>query len=205
MVDEALSTVTGAIGGTSGTERVLLRASAGAGKSFALVRMVHHALSAGGAKRVAVTAFTNKQVQPLARRLAEELGKDVVALLAGKDVQVPDPVTTAATVVRRTAELPGKVKVVVGTASRLGAPSEARRLRDHLGADGDAVFDVLFVDEAWQMSEHLFAKVRGLGRVVVGVGDVGQLPPLDPGENPWRGTRATTPTAPGRPHSRATP
>lgn len=187
VVDEALNRLTRAIAGTEELERILLRASAGAGKSFALARMVEHALDSGGASRVAVTAFTNKQVQPLARKLADALGKASVALLAGKDVQVPDDVVAAATVVRKTVELPHEVRVVVGTASRLGAPGEARRLRDQLGADADTVFDVLFVDEAWQMSQNLFAKVRSLGRVVVGVGDVGQLPPLDPGANPWRG------------------
>ncbi|HZL05222.1 MAG TPA: hypothetical protein VFE45_07350, partial [Coriobacteriia bacterium] len=61
---------------------------------------------------------------------------------------------------------------------------------DHLGAtmeDLKSPFDVLFVDEAWQMADYLFDTVKNHARLVVGVGDVGQLPPLDPGENPWRG------------------
>src|SRR4029078_12865150 len=33
----------------------------------------------------------------------------------------------------------------------------------------------------------------GLAPIVVGVGDVGQLPPIDPSENPWRGDPGYTP------------
>ena len=188
VVDAALATLTDALGGTAEVERILLRASAGAGKSFALVRMVEHALAVGGAGRVAVTAFQNRQVQPLARKLGESLGAQRVALLAGKAVVVPDDVSASVTVVRKATELSPGVEVVLGTASRLGAIGERRRLVEKLGAEDDGhPFDVLFVDEAWQMPQHLFAKVKDLGRVIVGVGDVGQLPPLDPGQNPWRG------------------
>jgi len=190
VVDAALAVLDLVVRGDSTTERILLRAAAGAGKSFALARMVEHALSDSGAERVAVTAFTNRQVQALARSLGKSLGRDAVGLLASKTAEIPDEVRTAATVVTTTPDLPDTVRVVAGTAHRLGVYGEPRRLLDHLGptsADPGRAFDVLFIDEAWQMSEHLFAKVRNLARVVVGVGDVGQLPPLDPGENPWRG------------------
>ena len=47
---------------------------------------------------------------------------------------------------------------------------------------------MLFVDEAWQLPHHLFDKVDERSRrSSVGVGDVGQLPPLEIGTNPWRG------------------
>lgn len=190
VVDGALEALEAALRGDASTERVLLRAAAGAGKSYALARLVATVLQDGAAERVAVTAFTNKQVQPLARKLGGELGKDAVVLLAAKNVDVPEDVVAAATVVRSISELPDSARVVVGTASRLGVFQEPRRLLDHLGpttSDKKRAFDVLFVDEAWQMAEHLFGGVRGLARVVVGVGDVGQLPPLDPGQNPWRG------------------
>jgi hypothetical protein len=62
------------------------------------------------------------------------------------------------------------------------------QLRDQLGATrGDHLFDALFVDEAWQLPLHLYRGVEGLAPISVGVGDVGQLPPLDPAQNPWRG------------------
>ena len=40
---------------------------------------------------------------------------------------------------------------------------------------------MLFVDEAWQLPHHLFDKVASLAPIVVGVGDVGQLPPIEIG------------------------
>lgn len=190
VVDRALSALAAALRGDGSAERVLLRAAAGAGKSYALVRMVSTAIEQGLAERVVVTAFTNKQVQPLARKLGDALGRDSVALLAARNAEVPDDVLAAATVVRSATGLPTSIRVVVGTASRLGVFGEPRRLLDHLGptpADDKRAFDVLFVDEAWQMAEHLFEGVRRLARLTVGVGDVGQLPPLDPGQNPWRG------------------
>ncbi len=65
----------------------------------------------------------------------------------------------------------------------------AKRLREHLGPGQheDFVFDVLFVDEAWQLPHHLFDKVAKIAPITAGVGDVGQLPPLRIGTNPWRG------------------
>jgi len=187
VVDEARAVLAATLKGESGFERLLLRAAAGAGKSYALVDMVEHALAAG-ADRVAVTAFQNRQVQPLAVNLAKKLSRDAVVLLASKSATVPDDVLAAVNVIRSTKDLKGEHRVLLGTAHRLGAPGEPGRLRNKFGAEpGDPAFDVLFIDEAWQMSEHLFGKVRELGRAIVGVGDVGQLPPLDPSQNPWRG------------------
>ena len=43
------------------------------------------------------------------------------------------------------------------------------------------------------MALHLFAGVREYAPIVVGVGDVGQLPPIDAGGNPWRGDAGYNP------------
>lgn len=178
------------LSGTSPMERILLKASAGAGKSYALKRLVIEATQHAHGRRIAITAFTNKQVQPLALSLAESLGKDV-ALLASQAAfsDIPAQILAVATVVTSTSQLPADVKVVIATAARFGAIGEVSRLRNHLGdaSNGIAPFDVLFVDEAWQIAHHLFDKVTKIAPMWVGVGDVGQLPPLEVGENPWRG------------------
>ena len=82
---------------------ILLRAAAGAGKSMQLRRMVIDALSHPACVRVAVTAFMNRQVWPLAKQLADELGKTRVCLLASRAVfaEVPTMSGHAATVVAR--------------------------------------------------------------------------------------------------------
>ncbi|QIX27220.1 hypothetical protein ncot_11880 [Nocardioides sp. JQ2195] len=172
-------------------DKVLLRAAAGAGKSYALVTMVKEALANPNCLRVAVTAFKNRQIYPLARRLGEELGKEKVCLfVSAKRVdEVPDNVLSDVTVATSTSGIPEGVSLVIGTSHKLGVFGEPKRLLDRLGAgaNGDVPFDVLFVDEAWEMALHLFNKVEKLAPIAVGVGDVGQLPPIDHTQNPWRG------------------
>lgn len=191
VADEASGELAEMLSGTSPMERILLKASAGAGKSYALKRLVVEASQHPQCRRVAITAFTNKQVRPLAVSLGEALGRDDVALLVSQEAfrEIPSEVLAAATVVTSTSQLSTDVRVVIATAARFGAIGELARLRNHLGgaSSGTAPFDVLFVDEAWQIAHHLFDKVTKVAPLWVGVGDVGQLPPLEIGENPWRG------------------
>jgi hypothetical protein len=191
VADEASVELDDMLSGASPMERMLLKAAAGAGKSYALKRLVVEATQHPRGHRIAITAFTNKQVRALAVSLGESLGKDAVALLASKAAygETSEDVLKAATVVTSTKDLPSDAKVVVATVARFGALGELKRLRDRYGpgANGTAPFDVLFVDEAWQIAHHLFDKVTKLAPLWVGVGDVGQLPPLEIGENPWRG------------------
>ena len=187
---------------------MLLKAAAGAGKSYALRRMVGESIEDGRASRVAVVAFTNKQIHPLAVSLGKELGKDKVCIFVkrGSAGSLPDEVHQFATVAEKTPEIPTNARVVIATCHKLGATGEFGRQKASLGAgrNGSMPYDVLFVDEAWQIPHHLFDKVRGIAPLWVGVGDVGQLPPLEIGSNPWRGRpEATTPTAPGRPSTTA--
>jgi hypothetical protein len=175
----------------AGGNKILLRAAAGAGKSYALRDMVADALSHPRCQRVVVTAFTNKQIWPLAGKLGAELGAENVCLLvsARRLAEVPPEVTANATVATTSSQVPADIRVLLGVAHRLGAPGEQGRLKNHLDppANDGFVADVLLVDEAWQMPLYLYDKVQRLAPISVGVGDVGQLPPLDPTQNPWRG------------------
>ena len=191
VAKDASAELAAMLSGASPMERILLKAAAGAGKSYALKRLVVEAVQHTHGRRVAITAFTNKQVRPLAVSLGAALGKDEVAILSSGTAfaEMPQEVLDVATVVTSTKDLPLEAKVVIGTVHRLGAIGELKRLREHLGpgANGAAPFDVLFVDEAWQIAHHLFDKVTRHAPLWVGVGDVGQLPPLEVGDNPWRG------------------
>lgn len=191
VAEEARAELDDMLSGTSPMERILLRAAAGAGKSYALKRLIAQADGHPFCARIAVVAFTNKQVYPLALALGGQLGRGRVCLLSAQDrfPDVPQEVHDAATVVTKASEMPDETKVVVATCSRLGAPGELGRLRNRFGNghNGSTVFDVMFVDEAWQIPHHLFDKVARVAPKWVGVGDVGQLPPLEVGENPWRG------------------
>lgn len=188
---EAIQALMRRLDGVADTEKVLLRAAAGAGKSYALVRMVKEAIANDNCLRVAVAAFKNKQVVPLARKLGEELGKESVCLFVSQKrvAELPQAVVDAVTVACKSSEIPVSARVVLGVSHKFGVWGEMPRLTTHLGpgANGETPFDVLFVDEAWELPLYLFARIESLAPVAVGVGDVGQLPPIDPNENPWRG------------------
>src|SRR3954468_22976113 len=89
--EQAVVALADALSGVGEHDKILLRAAAGAGKSFALVRMVKEALEHQACSQVAITAFANKQVFPLAGRLGDELGADRVCLFVAKDRQSDVP------------------------------------------------------------------------------------------------------------------
>lgn len=188
---ETTAALMGVLNGTADYDKILLRAAAGAGKSYALVQMVAEALANPNCQRVAVAAFANKQVFPLARRLGQGHGQDKVCLFVSEKwlIQLPNGLSDEVTVVTKSREIPEGVRIVLGVSHKFKVFGEMSRMTDRLGvgANGDRIFDVLFVDEAWQLPLHLFTGVEGYAPVAVGVGDVGQLPPIDPSENPWRG------------------
>ena len=191
VAEAAIAVLTERLSGIAPIDRILLKAAAGAGKSFALKRLVTAAIDHPDCGRVAIVAFTNKQTHPLAADLGKTLGKDAVCLFVSAD-RLGDVSTAAndnATVVTSTTNIPTSCRVIISTCHKLGAISELTRQTNHFGAghNGSTPFDVLFVDEAWQIPHHLFDKVRKAAPVWVGVGDVGQLPPLEVGANPWRG------------------
>jgi hypothetical protein len=191
VAEEAIGVLRDALSGAAPVDRILLKAAAGAGKTYVLRRLVVDTVGRARCSRVAIVAFTNKQTQALAASLGAELGQDDVCLFvaSARRAEVPQDVLDHATVATTTHDIPPECKVVISTCHKLGAIGERGRQDDHLGAasNGDAPYDVLFVDEAWQIPHHLFDKVEKFAPLTVGVGDVGQLPPLEAGANPWRG------------------
>lgn len=189
VTTHAIAALRDALSGDADYERILLKAAAGAGKSHALKRMVADALGEPGCTRVGVTAFANKQVFPLALELGTALGKENVCLLVAEDrlPDVSEATLEAATVVVSYKDCPPEAKVLLGTTHKF--QGIARYLLTLLGpaGNGEKLFDAMFIDEAWQLPLHRYARINALAPIDVGVGDVGQLPPLDPSQNPWRG------------------
>lgn len=189
VADKASGQLLAALSRDTEIERILIKAAAGAGKSYVLKKLVEDAVNHVDCERVAVVAFQNRQLWPIAKSLGERLGRDAVTLLTakGKSDLVPDDVVDAATVVESDSAIPLDAKVVISTSHKMGF--DYGRLLKRLGAaaNGSAPFDALFVDEAWQLPHHLFDPIQRKAPITVGVGDVGQLPPLEIGTNPWRG------------------
>jgi hypothetical protein len=191
IADAASAVLAAVLDGDEVYERLLLKAAAGAGKSYLLKRLVREAVAHDNTTRVALVAFTNKQTHPLAADLGDELGREKVCLFVSADRvgDVPAAVSARASIATTTADIPGSCSVIVATCHKLGAYGERRRQLQRFGpgVNGNDPFDVLFVDEAWQVAHHVFRQVTNAAPVWVGVGDVGQLPPIEVGTNPWRG------------------
>lgn len=202
VVEEAIGVLKDCVSGGSEVDTVLLKAAAGAGKSFALRRMVAELVDHPAVKHVGVTAFTNNQVEALVRGLTAELGRERVGwFVAKKKAASLDPTAfEELNISTKLVDFGDDVAVVVSTSHRFGVMGELGRMRTALGKE-DFPFEALLVDEAWQLPEHLFAGVAKHAPVVVGVGDVGQLPPLEIGDNPWRGDERYNPYR-AWPHSR---
>lgn len=187
---EAAGVLRDAISGDNAYERMLLRAAAGAGKSHVLKKLVGDAIAHPLAARVAVVAFTNRQLYPLAESLGEKFGSDKVCLFASEKraAEIPQEALNQVTLAFKPADIPDTATVVISTVHKLKSYS-LQSLANTLGpaVNGDSAFDVLFVDEAWQIPHYLFDEINKHAPICVGVGDVGQLPPLEVGDNPWRG------------------
>jgi hypothetical protein len=191
VAEDAVGQLRDALSGGTELKRILLKAAAGAGKSYVLKRLVADAIQHPRCLRVGVIAFQNRQMWPIAASLGETIGKDAVCLFVSQDRydDVPGEVQANAHVVTTTSEISQDCTVIVSTSHKLGAFGERSRMLSHFGTgvNGESPFDVLFVDEAWQLPHHLFDRIVRFAPIAVGVGDVGQLPPLEIGSNPWRG------------------
>ena len=193
--ERAIDALLATLSGTAEYERILLKAAAGAGKSHALQRMVAAALEHPGCTRVGITAFANKQLYPLARQLGETLGRKNVCLHVSADRagQIDEALAAVATVVHSSGDVPPETQVLISTTHMFEGTHRSHLPRLGPAANGEQLFDVLLIDEAWQLPLHRYRTVERLAPLIVGVGDVGQLPPLDPGQNPWRGDRGYNP------------
>lgn len=141
---------------------VVVKAPPGSGKTYLLSRVVH-ALRRD--HRIAIAAQTNAQADDLARRLADEPWKihcQRFVRTGGEWADAPKRVT----VVSKTDDLPSGPCVVIATAAKWGF------------VDIDHPFDVLLVDEAWQMQWSQFVPLGRVAPRFVLIGDPGQIPPV---------------------------
>lgn len=142
---------------------VVVKAPPGSGKTHLLVDTVASALSDD--MRVAVATQTNAQADEVCLRLARRKpGIESVRFLGGGSAMDEDnPLVSC---IAKGAQLPSGNCIVVATTSKweFSAP--------------DPAFEVVVVDEAWQMP---WSRFMGLGNVAsrfVLIGDPGQIPPV---------------------------
>lgn len=165
----------------AGGRLAILKAPPGSGKTHTLMRGVVQCVRRG--QRVAVGTQTNSQADDLCRRLALEFPSVPVVRFASADSE-PRALGASVQWVTSGANLPPTPGVVVATVAKWAFVKQFDP------------FEVLFVDEAWQMAWADFMPCgRVAGRFVL-IGDPGQIPPVVPiPAHRWE----TSPRAPYQP------
>ena len=115
--------------------------------------------------RVAVAAQTNSQADEICRRLTRQDLSWPIIRFAGGSAAARD-LGKKVVWETETKELPSGPTVVVGTAAKWGMVNICQ------------VFDVMLVDEAWQMAWADFMLLGQVASNFVLIGDPGQIPPV---------------------------
>ena len=161
-----------------GGRLAVVKAPPGSGKTHLLMQAVKVALK--DKQRVAVATQTRSQSDDICRRLVAEFQVAPIRFAAASSAQRDSEFQ----VVTNKTELPNGPCVAVATSAKWGMLS------------GVGEFDVLFIDEAWQLSWADFMLLGQVSGRFVLIGDPGQIPPvvtIDTGR--WE----TSPRAPHHP------
>jgi hypothetical protein len=141
----------------------VVKAPPGSGKSFNLLEALEGALAQG--KRIAIAAQTNNQVDDLCGRFCERFPKDAIVRFSGESYERPSTLSKNVSIVLKKEFLPLGPSVIIGTVAKLGLVEIVDE------------YDVLFIDEAWQMTWADFLTLRDVSDRYVMIGDPGQIPP----------------------------
>jgi len=151
-----------------GVPALIVPSPPGAGKTD-LVEKV--AAQEGGTRRrrCVIVTQTNQQAFELMMRLRAHYSVLPIALYCRHSLVLPDQMVRSAMlqIVHEPRQLPTGPCVVVANAMKLA-----------LSAVPIASFDLMIVDEAWQLANHLFLAIAGLAKRVMLVGDPGQIAPV---------------------------
>ena len=166
---------------SEGEPLTIVRAPPGSGKTFLLLRGVEHAI--GSQLRVAIGAQTNSQADDICRRVNSEYPSLTITRFAASG-RSPRDLGENVSWTGDKKSLPTGPCIVVGTIAKWALTE----LLD--------TYDILFVDEAWQMGWADFMLCAQVAPRFVLIGDPGQIPPVVPIQaKRWE----TSPRAPHHP------
>ena len=156
----------------------VVKAPPGSGKTYLLLTAAKAAFKKG--QRVAIATQTRSQADDICRRFVEDFNvKPIRFAAAGSTAEAGLPYS----IISDKKELPTGRCIVVGTSAKWGMLGDL------------AEFNVMFVEEAWQLAWADFMHLgRFAGRFVL-IGDPGQIPPVVTVET---GRWETAPRAPHR-------
>lgn len=146
-----------------GEKLAVVKAPPGSGKTYLLLQAVEAAVGAG--MRVAVAAQTNAQCDDICRRLAASHAS-VPTFRFASGGRAPVSLGSTVSWITDTGDLPPAASVSIGTTAKWSTVN----LPDS--------FDLLMVDEAWQMGWADFMLLGQVSERFVLIGDPGQIPPV---------------------------
>jgi hypothetical protein len=141
----------------------VVKAPPGSGKTWLLLKTVAAAYKAR--RRIAITTQTNSQADDICERFARDYASVPVIRFAGTGAS-PIPLGASVTWETSVGELPTGPCVVVGTAAKWGMVTIHNP------------FDLLCIEEAWQLSWADFMLLGQVAERFVLIGDPGQIPPV---------------------------
>jgi hypothetical protein len=141
-----------------------VKAPPGSGKTYTLIEVLSTLIAAG--QRVAVAAQTNSQADDICHRFATEHSEVTVARFSSKGLSPPIGFPTSVNWLTATANLPTSPGVTVATTAKWSL------------TDVGQSFDLLAIDEAWQMSWVDLMQCSLLSERFLMIGDPGQIPPI---------------------------
>lgn len=143
----------------------VIKAPPGSGKTYMLLQIAA-TLIAKHRWRVAIAAQTNNQANDLVESLARDhVGIHVTRLGAG-GTNPPSGFPTKALWITKMSEVPDSPGVVIATSAKWASSAETPN------------FDLLAVDEAWQMAWSDLMRCADLSPKFMLIGDPGQIPPV---------------------------
>ena len=141
----------------------VVKAPPGSGKSYNLLEALDGAIAGG--KRIAIAAQTNNQVDDLCNRFCVRFPNDEIVRFSSESYEAPSDLSDNVSVIFKRDLLPLGPSIMIATVSKLGYTENINE------------YDILFVDEAWQMTWADFLTVRDVSDRYVMIGDPGQIPP----------------------------
>lgn len=147
-----------------GGRLAVIKAPPGSGKTYTLIEVLAGLVDAG--KRIAVGAQTNNQANDICERLALDHPEVTAFRFASRGNRQPADFPSTVAWITAANQLPLGPSITVATTAKWAL------------TDVVEPFDLLAIDEAWQMSWADLMQCAPLSAAYLMIGDPGQIPPV---------------------------